>query len=73
MPNRAREDEGSVKNKITQLRLDKGLSTSEFARELGLSVQTLEAIEDEHYEPSLSLAFKIAKSFDLKAEDMFFE
>jgi len=47
------------------------LSQEELARKLGVTRQTIIAIEKGKYDPSLKLAFKIAKFFNVKIEDIF--
>jgi len=46
-------------------------SQSDLAEKLGVSRQTVNAIETEKYDPSLPLAFKIARVFKLTIEDIF--
>ena len=60
-----------MKNRLRELRAEQGLSQAELADKLNVSRQTINAIETEKYDPSLPLAFKIAKLFDLKIEDIF--
>ncbi len=47
------------------------LTQEELARKLGVTRQTIIAIEKEKYDPSLVLAFKIAKFFEVQIEDIF--
>lgn len=49
----------------------KGLTQEDLARALGVTRQTIIAIEKGKYNPSLELAFKIAKFFKVKVEDVF--
>jgi putative transcriptional regulator len=58
-------------NHIRDLRGDRGWSQGELAERLGVSRQSVNAIETGKYDPSLPLAFKIAELFDLKIEDVF--
>lgn len=60
-----------MKNKIELLRKEKGLSQSDLAVSLIVSRQTISSLENGRYNPSIKLAFKIAKFFDLKIEDIF--
>ena len=60
-----------MKNTLPQLRAERGWSQGELAAELNVSRQTVNAIETERYEPSLSLAFTIAKLFDRPIEAIF--
>jgi len=58
-------------NRIRELRTEQGWSQGDLAGELGVSRQTVNAIETGKYDPSLPLAFKIAALFRLKIEDVF--
>ena len=60
-----------MKNRIRALRSAKEWSQSELAEKLGVSRQTVNAIETERYDPSLPLAFKVARLFRLPIEDIF--
>jgi putative transcriptional regulator len=60
-----------MKNKMRELRAAKGWSQSNLAEQLGVSRQTVNAIETEKYDPSLPLAFKTARLFKLRIEDIF--
>jgi putative transcriptional regulator len=60
-----------MKNKLRELRAAREWSQSELADRLGVSRQTVNAIETEKYDPSLPLAFKVARVFRLKVEDVF--
>jgi putative transcriptional regulator len=60
-----------VKNKLRQLRQSREWSQAELAERLNVSRQTINAIETEKYDPSLPLAFKIARLFKLNIEDVF--
>jgi len=61
-----------MKNNIKKLRKDIGLSQEDMAKALGVTRQTINAIENEKYSPSLELAFAIAELFELKIEEIFF-
>jgi putative transcriptional regulator len=50
-----------------------GWSQTELGEHLGVSRQTVNAIENERYDPSLPLAFLIARAFGLPIEQLFFE
>ncbi|WP_408868539.1 MULTISPECIES: helix-turn-helix transcriptional regulator [Asaia] len=56
---------------MRDLRLAQGLSQNALAEALGVSRQTINAIENERYDPSLPLAFAIAKIFSLSIEAIF--
>ena len=60
-----------MKNTVRELRAERHWSQAELAERLGVSRQTVNAIETEKYDPSLPLAFKIAKLFKLSIEKIF--
>ena len=60
-----------MKNILPQLREAHGWTQAQLAEKLDVSRQTVNAIETERYEPSLSLAFVIAKLFGRRIEDIF--
>jgi putative transcriptional regulator len=60
-----------MKTKLRVLRAERGWSQAELAERLGVSRQTVNAIETEKYEPSLTLAFKIARLFEKMLEEIF--
>ncbi len=60
-----------MRNRVRELRTQRGLSQAEIAAELGVSRQTVISIENERYLPSLPLAFKIARFFGTPVEKMF--
>jgi putative transcriptional regulator len=60
-----------VKNTLKDLRAEREWSQADLAEQLGVSRQTVNAIETEKYDPSLPLAFKIAKLFGKKIEEIF--
>ena len=59
------------KNNIKVLRAMQDITQEQLAKELGVSRQTVIAIENDKYLPSLTLAFKIAAYFHIKIEDVF--
>ncbi|MFK4791121.1 helix-turn-helix transcriptional regulator [Microbacterium sp. ZW T5_56] len=61
-----------MNNVIRSLRLAAGLSQVELAETLGVSRQTVNALETGKYDPSLPLAFRISATFDQRIEDIFF-
>ena len=61
----------AVKNRLKELRTTKGWSQGDLADQLGVSRQSINALETEKFDPSLPLAFKIAKLFGKKIEDVF--
>jgi len=60
-----------VKNKVRELRAAMNWTQADLAEALDVSRQTVNAIEREKYDPSLPLAFRIAKLFGKRAEDVF--
>jgi putative transcriptional regulator len=60
-----------VKSTLRSLRDSRGWTQADLADALGVSRQTINAIETEKYEPSLSLAFKIAQLFKRPIEAIF--
>ena len=60
-----------MKSKQRELREAKEWSQYDLADKLGVSRQTVNAIETEKYDPSLPLAFKVAQLFKLRIEDIF--
>lgn len=60
-----------MKNKVRELRKLKGLTQGQLAEIIGVSRQTINAIEKEKFDPSLPTAFKMAQLFDLPIEQFF--
>lgn len=60
-----------MKNRIKELRKKKGYRQEDLAIFLGVSRQTIIAIENDKYDPSLSLALKLAKFLGLSVEEIF--
>jgi putative transcriptional regulator len=60
-----------MKNRLRVLRAEREWSQSELAARLDVSRQTVIAIEKGRYDPSLPLAFKLAKVFEQRIEDLF--
>lgn len=60
-----------VSNRIRVHREAAGLTQAELARSIGVTRQTLIAIEQEKYSPSLELAFQIARAFGVGLDDLF--
>ena len=61
---------GSVRNNIRELRTARGLSQGELADLVGATRQTINAIEQEKYAPTLELAFRIAIAFKVGFEEV---
>ena len=60
-----------MKNQLRALREEQGWSQGELGKRLEVSRQTINALENEKYDPSLPLAFKIARLFSLNIEQIF--
>ena len=58
-----------MKNRIEELRNEKGIRQEELAKELGVSRQTISSLENGRYNPSILLAYKVAVFFGLTIED----
>ena len=61
-----------AKNKLKVLRAIHDLTQEQLAEKIGVSRQTVIAIEKNKYNPSLPLAFKLARLFDVAIEEIFF-
>lgn len=62
---------GTVKNRLEQIRKERNIRQEELAEILAVSRQTISSLENGRYNPSILLAFKIARFFDMKIEDIF--
>jgi putative transcriptional regulator len=62
-----------MNNRLKVLRAERDWSQADLADQLGVSRQTVNALETGRYDPSLPLAFKIASTFGLAIEDIFSE
>jgi putative transcriptional regulator len=60
-----------MKNCIRVLRAEKGWSQAELASRVGVSRNSINAVENGKFDPSLPLAFRIADAFERKIEDVF--
>jgi len=60
-----------MENILRVQRAIKEMTQDELAKEVGVTRQTINAIEKGKYNPSLDLAFKLARLFDLKIEELF--
>lgn len=60
-----------MKNRIEQIRKERGIRQEDFARLMGVSRQTISSLETGRYNPSIFLAYKIAKFFDMTIEEVF--
>jgi len=61
----------TVQNNLAQLRAKRGLAASELAKKIGVSRQTIYAMETGAYVPNTLVALKLAQVFDVKVEDLF--
>ncbi len=61
----------ATQNRVEELRKARGLNQEEFAKALRVSRQTVSAIENGKYNPSLELAFIISDFFELSIEEIF--
>ena len=57
--------------RLEEIRKARGIKQEDLATELGVSRQTISSLEKGRYNPSILLAFKIARHFDLSIEDVF--
>ena len=60
-----------MRNRVQKLRAERGWSQADLAARLGVSRQTVNAIENERYDPSLPLAFEIASTSEMPIERIF--
>ncbi|MFN3229954.1 MAG: helix-turn-helix transcriptional regulator [Asticcacaulis sp.] len=60
-----------MKNRLKVLRAERNWSQADLAERLEVSRQSINALETGKYDPSLPLAFRIARLFELKIEDIF--
>lgn len=60
-----------VKNRIEEIRKKRGIQQEEFAKNVGVSRQTISSLENGRYNPSIMLAYKIARYFDMTIEEVF--
>lgn len=61
-----------MRNRLRELRRDRGLSQAELAEAIEVSRQTIIAMEADKYDPSLPMAYRLAAFFDVPVEDLFF-
>ena len=60
-----------MKNRIEQIRRERGILQEELAKMLGVSRQTISSLETGRYTPSITLAFKVARCFGMSIEEIF--
>ena len=63
--------DGDVRNRLKVLRAERDWSQAELGGRLGVSRQAVNAVETGKYDPSLPLAFKIARLFEMPIEEIF--
>ncbi len=62
-----------MRNRITDLRAERGWTQADLAQRAGVSRQTINAVETGKFDPSLPLAFRLAKLFELRIEELFLD
>lgn len=60
-----------MKNRIEEIRKERGIRQEDFARQMGVSRQTISSLETGRYNPSIFLAYKIARFFGMTIEEVF--
>lgn len=60
-----------MKNRLEEIRKERGIKQKELAAALEVSRQTIGSLENGRYNPSITLAFKLARYFDMSIEDIF--
>lgn len=60
-----------MKNRVEEIRKEKGITQEDFAKKMGVSRQTISSLETGKYNPSIYLAHNIAKFFNLTIEQVF--
>ena len=65
------QKEVHVKNRIEEIRKERGIRQDDFAKYMGVSRQTISSLENGRYNPSITLAYKIAKYFGMTIEEVF--
>ena len=60
-----------LKNRIEEIRKERGILQEEFAKSMGVSRQTISSLENGRYNPSILLAMKLARYFEVTVEEMF--
>jgi len=60
-----------LKNRIEEIRRERGILQEELAKSMGVSRQTISSLENGRYNPSILLAYKIAKYFEMTIEEVF--
>ena len=61
----------TVKNRIEEIRKERGIRQDELAKAMGVSRQTISSLENGRYNPSIFLAYKLARYFGMTIEEVF--
>lgn len=62
---------GTMKNRLEEIRKERGIKQEELAQAMGVSRQTIGSLENGRYNPSITLAIKLARYFGMTVEDIF--
>ena len=60
-----------MKNRIEEIRNERGIRQEDLAKDMGVSRQTISSLENGRYNPSILLAYKIARFFGMTIEEVF--
>ena len=60
-----------MKNRLEEIRKERGIKQEELAAALEVSRQTIGSLENDRYNPSITLVFKLARYFNMSIEDIF--
>lgn len=60
-----------MKNRIEEIRKERGVNQAELAKALGVSRQTISSLENGRYNPSIELAYRLSKYFGMTIEEVF--
>ncbi len=60
-----------MKNRVEEIRNERGIRQEELAKQMGVSRQTISSLENGRYNPSILLAHKLAKYFEMTIEELF--
>lgn len=62
-----------MKNRIAELRTERAWTQADVAQRIGVSRQTVNAIETQKFDPSLPVAFRLARLFELRVDELFLD
>lgn len=62
-----------MKNRIAELRAERAWTQADVAQRIGVSRQTVNAIETQKFDPSLPVAFRLARLFELRVDELFLD